>query len=318
MITIQDILKAKKRISPYIIETPLEYSDVLSTEIGTEIYLKLENLQVSGSFKPRGGLNKILKTKEINPKAEFVAPTAGGHGVGLSYSAKILNSKVHILMPESADSDRLKDIKNNGASIHTFKSIPEARIRARELEKEKGYVFVSAYNDIEMIEGAGTIGIELLSQVPDIDCFICGVGGGGYLAGIGIVLKAINPDIKIYGVQQENAPFLADWFKEKKYPTNFKPKPSIAEGIGAEVEEDTITWDYVNEFVEDFIVISEEEIKDTLKWTIENHKYYVEPSGIVGLAGIRKRPDIFKKYKKIVTVITGRNMSYDKFLKIIK
>ncbi|WP_456437263.1 threonine ammonia-lyase [Psychroserpens sp.] len=317
-ITVQDILKAKKRISSYIIETRLEYSDVLSTEIGAEIYLKLENLQVSGSFKPRGGLNKILKTKETNPNAEFVAPTAGGHGVGLSYSAKILNSKVHILMPENADSDRLKDIKNNGASIHTFKTVPEARIRAKELEKEKGYVFVSAYNDVEMIEGAGTIGIELLNQVPDIDCLVCGVGGGGYLAGIGIVLKAINPNIKIYGVQQENSPFMANWFKSKKYPENFIMKPSIAEGIGAEVEKDTITWDYINEFVEDFLVVSEDEIKDTVKWTMKNHKHYVEPSGIVGLSGIRKYPEIFKKQKKTVTIVTGRNMSYDKFLNLIR
>ena len=317
MITIQDIFKAKKRISPYIIETPLEYSKPLSDEIGSDIFLKLENLQVSGSFKPRGGLNKILKIRETNPNAEFVAPTAGGHGVGLSYSAKVLNAKVHILMPENADSDRLNDIRNNGASIQIFKSVPEATSEAKKLEKVKGYIFVSAYNDIEMIDGGGTIGIELLSQIPDIDCIVCGVGGGGYLAGIGIVLKAINPEIKMYGVQQENAPFLADWFKTKKYPTNFKLKPSIAEGIGAEVEEDTITWNYINEFVQDFIVVSEDEIKETLKWTTENHKHYVEPSGIVGLAGIRKNADIFKKYKKIVTVISGRNMAYDKFLKIL-
>lgn len=317
-IKIQDILKAKKRISPYIVETPLEHSINLSEEIGSDIYMKLENLQVSGSFKPRGGLNKILKTKETNPEAVFVAPTAGGHGVGLSYSAKILHSKVHIFMPESADLDRMQDVKRNGASIKTFKSVPEARLAAKRLEKEKGYVFVSAYNDIEMIEGAGTIGVELLSQIPDIDCLVCGVGGGGYLAGIGIVLKSINPDIKIYAVQQENAPFLANWFKSKKYPTNFKLKPSIAEGIGAEVEEDTITWEYINEFVEEFLIVSEEEITNTLKWTIANHKHYVEPSGIVGLAGIRKNPDIFKNYKKTVTVITGKNMSYDKFLGIVR
>lgn len=221
-------------------------------------------------------------------------------------------------MPENADSDRLKVIKNNGASIHTFKSIPEARIKAKELEKEKGYVFVSAYNDIEMIEGAGTIGIELLNQVPNIDCLVCGVGGGGYLAGIGIVLKAINPNIKIYGVQQENAPFIADWFKTKKYPEKFNVKPSIAEGIGSEVEKDTITWDYINEFVEDFLIVSEEEIKDTLKWIMKNHKYYIESSGVVGLAGIIKYPEIFKNYKAVTTIITGRNMSYDKFFRILK
>lgn len=316
-ITIQDILKAQKRISPYIIETPLEYSEVLSKEIGSNIHLKLENLQVSGSFKPRGGFNKILKTKTTNPNAEFIAPTAGGHGVGLSYAAKILNSKVHILMPKSADADRLKDIKSNGAVIQTFKTIPDARFEAKRLAKEKNYVFVSAYNDVEMIEGAGTIGLELLRQVPDIDCIVCGVGGGGYLAGIAIVLKAINPKIKIYGVQQENAPFLANWFQTKTYPKNLKLKPSIAEGIGAEVEEETITWKYMKDFVEDFIIVSEDDIKETVKWTLKNHKYYVEPSGIVGIAGIRKVPSLFKNYKNIVTIITGRNMSYEKFLSII-
>lgn len=317
-ITVHDILKAKKRISPYVIETPLEYSLELSKEIGTDVYLKLENFQVSGSFKPRGGFNKILKQKETNQKSEFVAPTAGGHGVGLSYAAKKLNKKVHILMPKDADKDRLKDIRNNQASIQLFESVTEARLEAKRLEKEKGYVFVSAYNDIEMIEGTGTIGLELLDQLDNIDCIVCGVGGGGYLAGIGIVLKSLNPDIKIYGVQQENAPFLANWFKTKKYPKNFKMKPSIAEGIGAQVEEDSITWKYINEFVEDFLIVSEEDIIDTFKWTIKNHKHYVEPSGIVGLAGIRKNPNVFKKYKNVVTVITGKNMSFDKFLKIIK
>lgn len=269
-IEVQDILKANKRISPYITETPVELATELSKEIGSDVYLKLENLQVSGSFKPRGGLNKILKTRETNPEAEYVAPTAGGHGVGLSYAAKVLNAKSHVLMPESADPDRVKDIKNNGATIQTFKSVPEARVAARQLEKERGYVFVSAYNDVEMIEGAGTIGIELLNQIPDIDCIVCGVGGGGYLAGIGIVLKSINPDIKIYGVQQENAPFLAHWFHSKKYPKNLMLKPSIAEGIGAEVEEDSITWEYVNSFTEEFLIVSEEDIKETMKWTIIN------------------------------------------------
>ncbi|WP_242086542.1 threonine ammonia-lyase [Aestuariivivens sediminis] len=317
-ITIQDILSAQKRISPHVFETPLEYSIDLSKEINTNVYLKLENLQVSGSFKPRGAFNKILKQQEINPKTEFVAPTAGGHGVGLSYAAKKLNAKVHILMPKDADKDRLKDIRTNNASIQLFESVTEARLEAKRLEKEKGFSYVSAYNDVEMIEGGGTIGLELLEQLPNVDCLVCGVGGGGYLAGLGIVMKSINPNIKLYGVQQENAPFLANWFRSKVYPSNFKIKPSIAEGIGAEVEEDSITWNYINEFVEDFLIVSEADIIDNIKWTIKNHKHFVEPSGIVGLAGIRKYPEIFNKFKNVATVITGRNMSYEKFLRIIK
>jgi threonine dehydratase len=318
MITPQDIHQANARISPYIKETPLEHSVALSKEIGSDVYLKLENLQVSGSFKPRGAFNKILKVSASNPNVEFVAPTAGGHGVGLSYAAKILKAKTHILMPENADPDRLKDVMNNGASLQTFDSVPEARMEAKRLEKEKGYVFVSAYNDVEMIEGGGTIAVELLEQIQEIDCLVCGVGGGGYLAGMAIVLKAINPNIKIIGVQQEHAPFLANWHKTRSYPSDMILKPSIAEGIGAEVEEESITWEYMHKLVDDFLVVSETEIKEALKWTMANHKYYVEPSGVVGLAGIRQNSELFSGYKNVVTVVTGRNMSYDKFMGIIK
>jgi len=177
MITTQDILSAHNRIAPYVTETPVEAVSPFH-DSGKEVLLKLENLQVSGSFKSRGGLNKILKTWEANPQAEFVAPTAGGHGVGLSYSAKVLGAKSHIFMPENADPDRKKDIISNGATVRFFSSVPEARKEALRLEKEKGLTFASAYNDTEMIEGGGTIGLELIKQAADIDCLVCGVGGG--------------------------------------------------------------------------------------------------------------------------------------------
>ncbi|MEP3386534.1 MAG: pyridoxal-phosphate dependent enzyme [Reichenbachiella sp.] len=313
MIKRTDILKAKERIAPYIRETPVEYAQALQQEFGINVHFKLENLQVSGSFKPRGGFNKILK----NSTEEFVAPTAGGHGVGLSYAANQLGAKVHILMPKTADSDRIKDIEANGATIQFFDTVPEARAKAKALEAANNYVFVSAFNDTEMVEGGGTIAVELLEQLPNMDCLVCGVGGGGYIAGMGILLKAINPDIKIYGVQQENAPFLAEWFKHKTYPKELIMQPSIAEGIGAEVEEDSITWPYIEELVDDFFVVSEEEIRDSLLWLLKAHKHYVEPSAVVGLAAIRKYPEHFKKFKSVCTILTGRNMSFDKFQSIL-
>lgn len=121
-------------------------------------------------------------------------------------------------MPESADSDRKKDISNNGAEIQTFESVTNARHEAQRLSTEKGYVYVSAYNDTEMIEGGGTMALELIEQLPEIDCLVCGVGGGGYIAGMAVELKAYNPNIKIFGAKQENAPFLAEWFKTKNIP----------------------------------------------------------------------------------------------------
>lgn len=313
MIKPTDILQAKERIAPHIRQTPVEYSRPLQQELGLNVHFKLENLQVSGSFKPRGGFNKILK----QPTEEFIAPTAGGHGVGLSYAADQLGAKVHILMPKSADSDRIKDIEANGATIQFFDSVPEARAKARALEAANNYVFVSAFNDTEMVEGGGTIAVELLEQLPNMDCLVCGVGGGGYIAGMGILLKAINPDLKIYGVQQENAPFLAEWFKHKSYPERLDMKPSIAEGIGAEVESDSITWPYIEKQVDDFYLVSEEEIRESLLWLLKEHKHYVEPSAVVGLAAIRKHADHFKKFNSICTIITGRNMSFDKFQSIL-
>lgn len=315
-ITPSDIFEASKRIRPFIINTPTIQSKQMLSEHNLNVYLKLENLQVSGSFKPRGGFNKILKTWENKPNAEFVAPTAGGHGVGLSYSANKLGAKVHILMPQNADKDRIKDITNNGASIQFFEGVDAARIEAKKIEKEKGYTFVSAYNDVEMIEGGGTMAIELLEQAPDLDCVVCSVGGGGYISGMAIVLKAINPKIKIIGVQQNTTPCIYNWFKTGKYES-LPFIPSIAEGVGAMVEEDSITLPYIKEYVDDFLLITDDQIKDTLNWTFANEKMYVEPSAVVGLAAIRNNIEYFKKFKCIGTVITGRNISYSRLKTLI-
>jgi threonine dehydratase len=316
-ITPQAIFEAKKRIESYILNTPVELSQQLVKDLGTNVYLKLENLQVSGSFKPRGGFNKIIKTLLANPNAQFVAPTAGGHGVGLSYTAKVLGAKAHIMMPKSADKDRIKDITNNGASIQFFESVEAARDEAKHAEKEKGYVFVSAYNDAEMIEGAGTMAVELLAQLPEMDCLVCGVGGGGYLAGMAIVLKQFNPNIKIIGVQQDTTPCIYNWFKTGEYRA-LPYLPSIAEGVGAMVEKDCITLPYIEKFADDFLLVTDTQIKETLNWTFANQKYHVEPSGIVGLTAIRNNADYFKSFKNIVTVVSGRNISYERLKTLIE
>jgi threonine dehydratase len=308
---------AADRINPYIVKTPIELSQQLLQDFGIHVYLKLENLQVSGSFKPRGGFNKILKTMLSHPHSEFVAPTAGGHGVGLSYAAKVLGVKVHIMMPKSADKDRIKDITNNGATIQFFDSVEEARAAARRAEKEKGYVFVSAYNDIEMIEGAGTMALELLEQVPNIDCLVCGVGGGGYIAGMAVILKQFNPNIKIIGVQQNTTPCIYNWFKTGAYQA-LPYVPSIAEGVGAMVEEDCITLPYIRQYADDFLLVTDSQIKDTLNWTFANQKYYVEPSGIVGLTAIRNNKVYFQKFKNVVTVVSGRNISFERLKTLIE
>jgi len=307
----KDIFSTSKRIKHYITKTPIKFSTQIHSDHRLNVFYKLENLQVSGSFKSRGGFNKILKTLQEDPSAEFIAPTAGGHGVGLSYAGKKLTAKVHVLMPKNADMDRIRDITNNGASIKFFDTMGEARMHAKQIGQEKGYIYVSAYNDIEMIEAGGTIATELLSQLPEVDCLVCGVGGGGYLAGMALVLKTINPDIKIIGVQQNATPCIYNWFKKGKYEI-LPYVPSIAEGIGGMVEEDCITLPYLKRYVDDFLLVADAQIQETLNWTVSNEKMYVEPSGIVGLTAIREYPDFFKEFKNIVTVISGGNISYQR------
>jgi len=214
-------------------------------------------------------------------------------------------------MPKNADIDRIKDITNNGASIEFFETVDAARLQAKYIEKEKGFVYVSAYNDIEMIEGGGTIATELLSQLREMDCLVCGVGGGGYLAGMALVLKTMDPDIKIIGVQQSVTPCIYNWFKKETYEI-LPYMPSIAEGIGEMVEEDCLTLPYIKKYVDNFLLVTDSQIRETLNWTFSNEKIYVEPSGIVGLTAIRENPDFFKQFKNVVTVISGCNISFER------
>lgn len=274
--------------------------------------LKLESEQVSGSFKPRGGFNKILTTREQGGPSDFIAPTAGGHGVGLSYAARATGTTAHIYLPETADPSRIRDIRANGATMTFFPSVVEAAAAARATAEREGFVYVSAYDDTQMIEGGGTIAPELIEQLPDLDCLVCSGGGGGYLAGMAIVLKQLKPDLTIIGVQQEGAGVLAEWHRTGRYPADFELHPSLAEGVGGPVPETVATWEYLRDLVDEFVLVTEDDIAETVLAYIDGTKRYVEPSGVVGLAAIRRDPTRFADYSAVCTVITGRNMSVDK------
>lgn len=317
-ITIRDIEQAYKRIHPYIVNTPVEYSYALSKHSNCNIYFKLENFQNSGSFKPRGSLNKILTYIEhTGNKPEMIAPTAGGHGIGLSYAANKLQVKANIYMPETADPDRKKIIMQYNASVKLFENVPEARVAALSEAKEHGLLFLSAYNDEAMIEAGGTIGLEVKQQLPDIDCLILGVGGGGLLSGMATVLKQHNPQLKIIAVQQENNDFLARWQGTNIYPETFKSGPTLAEGIGGIIEKECITVPYLKKYVDEYVIVTEQEIKESVLWALQEHKLYIEPSAAVGIAAIRKTDWHRYNVKNVLTVVTGRNMSLLRYKKLI-
>ena len=299
---VTDIVNAHRRIQPHVLRTPLVPSPLLGRHAGTRAWLKMEHVQLSGSFKPRGAFNKIIRDEV----ARIVAPTAGGHGVGLSCAAKALGVEARIYLPRDADPDKVTMLQQNGASLVFCDSMAEARSAALVAAEREDMTYLSAYNDTAMIEGGGTVALEILDEHPSLDCLIVGVGGGGLIAGMGLVLKAHNPKIRIIGVQQENAPVLARWF-ERGAPHEVPCSPSIAEGIGASVEVDTITWPMIQTLVDEFVLVSEQDIKDAMRWLLEHEKLYIEPSGAVGVAALLKRPTT--SFAECVTVLTGRNVS---------
>jgi threonine dehydratase len=308
------IREAKKRIDKYILRTPLEYSHTLSEQAGSNVFLKLESLQVAGSFKPRISFSKLLSLDDTARRRGAIASTAGGHGIGLSFAGKVLNVPVDIYLPKSADPRKIELIERNGARMTYFETVEDARVAAMEAADSQRKTFVSAYNDPEVIAGGGTIGLEIAEDLPGTDLVLIGMGGGGVASGIAIALKDKNPGAQVWGVQSEANGVLVEWLRAGKQ-IEVETESSIAEGLGAYIESDSITFPLARKYVDGTVLVSEEEIKDAMVWALDEHQYVIEPSGAAQIAALRHVPA--GKFKNIVIVVTGRNISRERFMNIL-
>ncbi|WHY92424.1 threonine/serine dehydratase [Neobacillus cucumis] len=315
LITLQHVIQAHGLIKPYIRHTPLEYNGEHSCLYDTDIYLKLENFQITGSFKARGAFNKLLNLEKNQRELGVIAPSAGNHGIGLAYAAHKLNVPACIYLPFDADESKVKALESYGATITYFDSIEEARVSALKAAKETGYTFVSAYNNRSMIEAGGTIGLEILEDLTDVDTVITCLGGGGLTAGLCIALKSINPNIKVWGVQTKNSPTFAVWHQNGEVcPVDLQP--SIAEGLSGPIEPETLTFPIIYEHIDRILTVTDEEIIEAMKSMLK-HQYIVEPSGAAGIAAL-KQLGVEMKGRKIAVVVTGRNISWSRLLNLVK
>ncbi|PLS17351.1 threonine/serine dehydratase [Bacillus sp. M6-12] len=313
-ITLQDIKEAKDRIDEFIRHIPLEYNREFSRLSGADVYLKLENLQVTGSFKPRGALNKLLTLEKTKRELGVIAPSAGNHGIGLAYAAKQLNVPAYVYLPDDADQSKVKALEEYRASITFFDSIEDARLSAMKDAKEKGYTFLSAYNDPAVIAAGGTVGLEILEDLSQVDTVITCLGGGGLTAGICLALKAVNPNIEVWGVTTKKSPTFAVWHKNGKVgPVSLQT--SIAEGLSGPIEPETITFPIIQQHINRIITVTEKEIIDAMKAML-NFQYIVEPSGAAGIASLNKIGDEMKG-RKVVVLVTGRNISWSRLNSIM-
>lgn len=312
----QEVLAANTRIRPYIVETMVEHSPWLSRLTGGDIWLKLEHLQTTGSFKLRGASNKVLSLTAEQKEQGVITASTGNHGAAFAYIADKVGCKGTIYLPETVSPAKVAAMKLYDVELvyHGQDSL-KSEEKAREVAQETGKIFISPYNDLHVIAGQGTIGIELDRQLPNLDCVVIAVGGGGLISGIGSYLKSINPAIEIIGCLPENSPVMYESVRQGRI-VDMESSPTLSDGTAGGLEADSLTFPICQEVVDDFILLSESEIQAAMIWLLEKHYHLVEGAAALTIATILKDPNRFAD-KKVGLVLCGRKVGMPTLQKIL-
>jgi threonine dehydratase len=313
---IKDIKDAQKRLEGTVHKTALVHSLTFSEMSGSEIYLKSENMQKTGSFKVRGAYNKIAKLAKEKSVKTVVASSAGNHAQGVAYAANEKGLEAIIVMPKSTPIAKISATKNYGATVILHGDYyDDAFDKAVEITAEKNGVFIHPFDDEDVIAGQGTIAVEMLESLPDLDAIIVPAGGGGLLAGVAVAAKGIKPNIKVIGVQAENADAIVQSFKAKKL-INRDNIYTIADGIAVK-RPGKVTVELINKYADDMMTVTDDEIAATIIQLIERTKQIVEPAGATPLA-LALSGKFNMTGKKIGLVMSGGNIDIGSIHKIIE
>jgi threonine dehydratase len=306
MITLKDIIEAKKRLEGVVYNTPLAFAPNLSKEFNANIYLKKENLQLTGSFKIRGAFNKISLLNELEKKAGVVAASAGNHAQGMAFSAQYYKIDATIVMPEATPLTKISGVRSYGAEVILHGSnYDEAYSFATQYAKINNKTFIHPFADDDVIAGQGTIFLEILEELENIDMIIVPIGGGGLISGIASAVKQLKPSIKIIGVVASGASAMNTSYKAKTPIDNLSVK-TIADGIAVR-DVTPKMLDYVLELVDEIVEVEDQEIASAILFLLEKQKILVEGAGAVGLAAVmHNKIDI--KNKTIVLPLSGGNI----------
>ena len=304
MAKLEDFIKAKEKLSKVLLETHLIYSPIFSKESGNKVFIKPENLQKTGSFKIRGAYNKISNLTDAEKKRGVIASSAGNHAQGVAYAAKESGIKAVIVMPKSTPLIKVESTKQYGAEVILHGDVyDDAYKKAKELEEKEGYVFVHPFNDEDVLDGQGTIALEILEELPETDIILVPIGGGGLISGIACATKILKPEIKIIGVEPEGAASAYEAIKENKV-VELKEANTIADGTAVKKIGD-LNFEYIKKYVDEIITVSDYELMEAFLLLVEKHKIIAENSGILSIAATKK---LKEKDKKVVSVISGGNI----------
>ena len=287
MLKLEDFKAAKKRVDEVILPTHLIHSDAFSEECGNDVYIKPENLQKTGAFKIRGAYNKIMKLDDEAKKKGLIASSAGNHAQGVAYAAKKLGVKATICMPAHTPLIKVDATKAHGADVVLYgEAYDEAYEKAVELQKSEGYTFVHPFDDEDVMEGQGTIALEIMEELPDVDYILVPIGGGGLISGIACAAKQINPSVKIVGVEPEGAASALAAVEDDQL-VKLSEVSTIADGTAVKQIGET-PFEYIKKYVDEIVTVSDYELMEAFLLLVEKHKLIAEGSGILSLAALKK------------------------------
>ncbi len=313
---LNDIVIAREKMKGIVHTTPLDYSKTFSNLAKNEVFLKLENLQKTGSFKVRGSYNKLSSLAKEELKKGVVAASAGNHAQGVAYSSQMLDVPCTIVMPKGAPLSKIQATKQYGADVilegGTF---DDALSYALEVKQKMDATFIHAFDDEAIIAGQGTVGLEIIEQLPDVEAIICPVGGGGLIAGVAMAVKEKNPHISVYGVQTLACPSMQQSIHVNK-PITVDSSPTIADGIAVK-KPGQRTFEIVQKYVDDIYCVDEMEIARTMLMLLERNKLLVEGSGACPLSSLLYNK-VKLKGKKVVAILSGGNVDVNFISRIIE
>lgn len=303
----------------YVLKEAIRETDIIPApklKPGADIYLKTENLQVTGSFKVRGAYYRISQLSEEEKRKGVIACSAGNHAQGVALAARKNGIKSLICLPDGAPISKVEATRSYGADICLVQGVyDDAYNKALQLKDEKGYTFIHPFNDVDVIAGQGTIGLEILNQLSDVDAIVVPIGGGGLCAGVAFAAKSLKPDIKIYGVQASGAPSMYKSFNEHKI-AKLDTVHTIADGIAVK-EPGDLTFELISKYVDDIVTVNDDEISAAILALIEQHKMVAEGAGAVSVAAA-----MFGKIptdgKKVCCIVSGGNIDVTILSRVIR
>ena len=309
-----DVLAARQRLRDHLPPTPLHESAWLSRHLGARVSLKLESMQLTGSFKIRGALNALLRVG-TNDVGEIVTSSAGNHGRAIAYAAEMLGMRAVVFTPLDAAETKVAAIRRHGA---TLKQVPgrydDAELAAKRYTQETGATFISPYNHPDVVAGGGTIALEILEVVPDVDTLVVPIGGGGLISGIAIAARAVVPSIRVVGVEADASSAISASLRNCRI-TVIEPQPTIADGLGGNVDPETITFPIIQRHVDEVVTVSEPELLDAIRGLVREEHLIAEGAGAAATAAVLARK--IGPGRRVVALVSGANIDAARLTQIL-